>query len=942
MRKPYVRCLLVTLLSSVAAFADQAAQKEESLGLILNPGGAKLLKAGTETPLDARSGDLLYAGDGLRTAAGPAQFLFCPSKTIQILSPSGEMRLDKTTAKAKTGKLTETPARACALPTTLRVAVASQQHYGATLTRDVVTDYIPGAVPRDKLDTAVAAEIAPLDAGIAANDPTALVAAAVIYEKYNLLNNAVVAYFKLLEIWPDAAWVKEKKFVLAQTIQSQTAAAASAGPQGGTTFALLLGVSKFKKPGLDLQFANADESTFAELLQSPLGGGVPKENILLLTDEKATTSALRLGFNDFLNRRAGKNDTVIILIAGHGTVEAPGSKSAFILTHDADPQDLKSTALAVNELQDLFTKQLQSVARVVMFVDVCKAGAVSSMSTANMSSSVESLGSTPGKLFGFLASSANQVSVEGPQFGGGHGVFSYYILKGMGGEADENQDGVVDADELVTYVTAQVRKVTARKQIPHEFGNYEKEMRLADTKKPGIKMTRFPILWDARHGQPLYLASTAEGPPPLPPQATETLERYRAAIAAGQILPDQPGGAFDLLRDFKNQLGTDPAGQYTTAENELRVALEDKAQDILLRYLTGDEIPQSQDVFTLGARYMDAARTLNQGSLFLEARQDFFRGRALLFDKKPESYSNAANLLEQAVRIDPNTAYSFNALGIAYLEQAQFDKALPAFRDAAKRAQHWSYPLHNAALASVETGDYKSAIKYSQQAIKLTPQYSYLHYNLGLVYQRLNRNKDAENAYREAMKRASSSAEPSNALGTLKAAQGKRSEAEQLYKDALAKNPKLYSARHNLALLLASDKNRQQEGIDLWRENLRQSPGFTASQLSLAETLAARGDNAGAIEQYRAVVQDKPKYVAAHLALARLLTKTSDTEGALAELRAASAVESQNFEILELTGDLEAGRKNTAQAKIAYEKAAQLAPDRNAKKRVAAKLRALP
>src|SRR5204862_1748335 len=126
---------------------------------------------------------------------------------------------------------------------------------------------------------------------------------------------------------------------------------------------------------LNLQYANADASTFSELLQSQLGGSVPAANILLLTDEKATTSALRLGFNDFLKRRAGKNDTVIILIAGHGTVEAPGSKSAFILTHDADPQDLKTTALAVNELQDLFTQQLEKVARVVMFVDVCKAGA---------------------------------------------------------------------------------------------------------------------------------------------------------------------------------------------------------------------------------------------------------------------------------------------------------------------------------------------------------------------------------------------------------------------------------------------------------------------------------------------------------------------------------------------------------------------------------------
>src|SRR5229473_1714506 len=113
MRKRDVRCL-VALFASAVAFADQAAQKEQSVGLVINPGGAKLLRANTETPLDARSGDLLYVGDGLRTGAGPAQFLFCPSKTIQTLSPSAEMRVDKAAAKTKTGKLTETPARACA------------------------------------------------------------------------------------------------------------------------------------------------------------------------------------------------------------------------------------------------------------------------------------------------------------------------------------------------------------------------------------------------------------------------------------------------------------------------------------------------------------------------------------------------------------------------------------------------------------------------------------------------------------------------------------------------------------------------------------------------------------------------------------------------------------------------------------------------------------
>ena len=46
--------------------------KEEPVGLVLSAAGSKLLRADTETPLGARAGDLLFAGDGLRTETSAA------------------------------------------------------------------------------------------------------------------------------------------------------------------------------------------------------------------------------------------------------------------------------------------------------------------------------------------------------------------------------------------------------------------------------------------------------------------------------------------------------------------------------------------------------------------------------------------------------------------------------------------------------------------------------------------------------------------------------------------------------------------------------------------------------------------------------------------------------------------------------------------------------
>jgi tetratricopeptide (TPR) repeat protein len=914
-------------------FADT---KEEPVGLVLSATGSKLLRADTETPLAARPGDLLFSGDGLKTEGGPASFLFCPGKALDTLTASGEVRLDAKAPKVRSGKITEQPARACTLPQTLRVAAASQQHYGVSMTRGLNKPEVP-ATPHDKLAADVQAELAPYETVLAGNpkDQAALVTEATIFENHKLTANALDTYYKLREQWPDAVWVKSKIFDLEQALADQASAATAAAQAGGKTYALLVGISKYAKPELSLQFANADASVFGKLLESPLGGSVPGENVLLLTDEKATTAAVRNGFQDFLKRRAGKNDTVVILIAGHGTVETPGSKSAFILTYDSDPQDLNSTALGMDELQSLFEEQLSKVGRVLLFVDVCKAGTIGTIHNTTVNSNIQQLGDIQGDLFGLLASRPREVSLEGPEFGGGHGVFSYYVMKGLEGAADENKDGVVDADELIKYVSDQVPMATANKQHPREFGTYDNMMRLSDTRKPGIDVAEWRVILDSRNGGPLYLAGAPQGQLPSA-QSQATVDRFTAAVNAGRILPTDPNNAFTALRDFERVATPE---QYQERENQLRVALENQAQGVLLRYLTGDEMPQSRDEFQSGARYMQAARTLTQESLFLEGREDFFQGRALLFDKK---FPEAANLLEEAVRIDPGAAYGFNALGIAYLEQAQYDKAIPAFRDAVRRAQHWSYPLHNEALAYVETGDYRSAIRAYQEAIRLTPQYSYLPYNLGLVYQRLNRRKDAEMAYMKAEMLAPNSAEPYNALGTLKASEGKRVDAEQFYRQALQKNPSLLPARHNLALLLVDQKGREKEAVDLWRENLRQSPDYLPSRLSLAAALAAQGDNTGAIEEYRKVLEAKPGYAAARIALADVLAKTNDRDSALEQLHQVTVQDTQDPALFERIGDLEAARQHPADARKAYQSALDLKPERALRKRIDNKLRNLP
>ena len=153
--------------------------------------------------------------------------------------------------------------------------------------------------------------------------------------------------------------------------------------------------------------------------------------------------------------------------------------------------------------------------------------------------------------------------------------------------------------------------------------------------------------------------------------------------------------------------------------------------------------------------------------------------------------------------------------------------------------------------------------------------------------------------------------------------------------------PTLIPARHNLALLLVSEK-KQPEAIELWRANLRESSDYLPSRLSLAETLTASGDLAGAIEQYRQVLALKPGYIAARASRwRRLLAKSGDAPAALTELRMIVQAEPQNAAVLEQIGDVESAAGHAAEARQAYTSALQATDDRGAKKRIQNKLRAL-
>ena len=582
--------------------------------------------------------------------------------------------------------------------------------------------------------------------------------------------------------------------------------------------------------------------------------------------------------------------------------------------------------------------RLRHVGRALVYVDVCHAGTIGTIRSNNVNTAVEQVLKAPGQLLGFMATRSTEYAWEGENWGGGHGAFSYFILRGLSGEADKNDDGVVDVNELIEYVRSKVSESTRDQQHPTENISIKNSVELADIEKPGSPMTPWmPIAKGQGRGRGLLAQAVTPGTTKREAARDQEIANFEAAIDAGRIIPETPGSAYGILRDrLQGKLTPE---QYRVAENELRVALEDQGQQVLLRYLEGDQVTQDAQNFLSGALYFAGARLLTPESLVLESKELFCRGRALLFTRR---FNEAIPLLERAARLDARGAYSFNALGIAYLELANYDRASDAFRDAIRLAPYWVYPRHNLALALTEKGQYAAAIATYRDARPLAPNYSYVAYNLGHVYQRIRLDREAETSYRDAARiatkahdqglrpapagRWSERAEVWNALATLEEDRRHYDKARQLLRQALVDDTQSLSARHNLARML-SRQGPSTEAEQLWRQNLADDPTYLASRFALAAYLERNGRLDESAQQYQYVLTanandgDPTGLDGTRELLSDVYVKLRRLPDAISALTPALKGNPGNPRLLEKMGDLHSQAGETQLAEQSYKEA---------------------
>jgi Ca2+-binding EF-hand superfamily protein len=229
-------------------------------------------------------------------------------------------------------------------------------------------------------------------------------------------------------------------------------------------YAVVIGIEQYREKLPKADFAAGDAKLMGEYLTKVLG--YPEDNVVLRVNDKAAKTDLEKYLGEWLRNNVEAGGSVFVYYSGHGAPN-PKTGEAYLVPYDGDPSFVESTAYPLKQLYASLDKL--PAKEIVVVLDSCFSGAggrsVLAKGARPMGIALENAVASTGKAVVLAASSGDQISSTYEEKG--HGLLTYFFLKGLQGEGDLNKDGAIELAELYEYLKPNVQRV-ARKQYNNE------------------------------------------------------------------------------------------------------------------------------------------------------------------------------------------------------------------------------------------------------------------------------------------------------------------------------------------------------------------------------------------------------------------------------------------------------------------------------------------
>ena len=484
------------------------------------------------------------------------------------------------------------------------------------------------------------------------------------------------------------------------------------------SYALVIGISEYPTlpPGGQLKFPFEDAAGIYTALISTEGGQFPPENVHRLLGKQATLANIRKELEEWLPGVTKPDDRVVVYFAGHGFLS---DGKAYLAPYDINLANIARSSYPMEQLGKMIGSKIQGKWKVLL-TDACHSGAITpEADNAQINSSLLQIDRS---LFSLTASRDREQSFESEIWGGGHGVFTYFVIKGIQGEADTDGDGVVTADELGEYVRTNVRRETQQRQNPtSERGSFDPKMVIAYNP---TRVTAAPTA--APQFGSLVIESNMDG--------VEVFVDGQSQGIVNQGKPLQIPGLSPKIHTVKAvRMGYEPdgpreemvyPGQATTVSVRIVTVVRRKKAAL-------DEFDRGMELYGKGFEnnYKKAAERF-QNALTIDpqfSRAALYLARtynALFEDEK------AKVAIRKAIEIDPDYSEAHASYGGMLLDVGDLDEAIRQLNAAAVHEPNNSLTQALLAQAFTRKQAYGEGEKFGREAVRINPGHAEAHFML--------------------------------------------------------------------------------------------------------------------------------------------------------------------------------------------------------------------
>jgi tetratricopeptide (TPR) repeat protein len=504
------------------------------------------------------------------------------------------------------------------------------------------------------------------------------------------------------------------------------------------SYALVIGVSQYEDPKITpLKHAHKDAGAFADFCASPSGLNIPVLQLKVLTNEKASYWNIVDGL-DWLKSSAQKDDQVYIYFAGHGDMESKELKYGYLLAHDSRFMNYLGRSLSLDLLnKTAHTLTVNKKAKVFLITDACHSGKLAGVDFNGSNLVAQNLMQlVSNNEVRITSCNEGELSYEDEVWGDGRGAFSYFLTRGMSGEADGvggKKDGNITIGEIKTYLNGKVpdnvRTIKKAKQNPVVIGT---ETVVLNEFKP-TSNTQILALTSSSDGIKRESGSRSVTTQEERVFEEDILKSINSKIETDFALLSKNSNKEIIHQLLENLRIEDKYTKKTlsSSQSSLLVAktLYNKVQQVIDLYLSGDEAElekrryysQVDKPYDQYPYMLDIAIKLlpKDHSMIptLQMQKEYLTGLSyrlkMTFSKDYMGMLDSSFIYQKkALALDTSAAYIHNELGIIYLFKKNYVLAKHHFEKAKTIAPLWSLPYANLANFYLITKDDTLAKKY--------------------------------------------------------------------------------------------------------------------------------------------------------------------------------------------------------------------------------------